>query len=166
MVYSYSKRLLFEYIKCLPDRSNSVIHVETDGIYFSMKDMEQFKTNINNYEGDYPCSFGEEMGNLEIEHETEVGVEAYFLGKKFYHFNDNGEDIFRVKGMNKETIAPDGTKITLVDKQLYVDYYNGKKVKNNRCMLKKHFWGDKIQITSHYADITLNPVGKVFNVYN
>ena len=166
MVYSYSKRLLFEYIKCLPDRSNSVIHVETDGIYFSMKDMEQFKTNINNYEGDYPCSFGEEMGNLEIEHETEVGVEAYFLGKKFYHFHDNGEDIFRVKGMNKETIAPDGTKITLVDKQLYVDYYNGKKVKNNRCMLKKHFWGDKIQITSHYADITLNPEGKVFNVYN
>ena len=165
MVYSYSKRLLFQYIDCLPDKSNSVIHVETDGIYFSMSDMEQFKMNLNNYEGDYPCKLGKELGNLEIEHETEVGSEAYFLGKKFYHFQDKGEDIFRVKGMNKETIAPDGTKIQLVNKQLYIDYYNGKKVTKNRSMLKKNAWGDKMFISGHYADITLNPEGKVFNLY-
>ena len=166
MVYSYSKRLLFEYIKCLPNKSNSVIHVETDGIYFSMKEMEQFKMNLSNYEGDYPCSLGKELGNLEIEHETEEGIEAYFLGKKFYYFHDNGKDTFRVKGLRKETYMPDGTIIQLVDKQVYVDYYNHKKVSKNYTTLKKKMWGDKIQISSHYTDITLNPEGKIFNVYN
>lgn len=169
MVYSYSKRLLFEYIKCLPNKSNSVIHVETDGIYFSMKEMEQFKMNLSNYEGDYPCSLGKELGNLEIEHETEEGIEAYFLGKKFYYFHDKDKDvkdIFRSKGTRKETYAPDGTIIQLLNKQVYIDYYNGKKIPMNSCMLKKKIWGDKIQISSHYADITLNPEGKVFNVYN
>lgn len=166
MVYSYSKRLLFDYIKCLPNKSDSVIHVETDGIYFSMKEMEQFKMNLSNYEGDYPCSLGKELGNLEIEHETEEGIEAYFLGKKFYYFHDNGKDVFRIKGLRKETYAPDGTIIKLVDKQVYVDYYNHKKVKKNYTTLKKKLWGDRIQISGHYTDITLNPAGKVFNVYN
>ena len=67
--------------------------------------------------------------------------------------------------MNKETITPDGTVIKLVDKQLYIDYYNGKKVTKNRSILKKNLWGDTIKISGHYADITLNPEGKVFNLY-
>ena len=84
MVYSYSKRLLFEYINCLPDKSNDVIHIETDGIYFSTRHLETFSKNLNNYSGDYPCKFGEELGNLKIEKTTYEGQVAYFLGKKFY----------------------------------------------------------------------------------
>ena len=38
MVYSYSKRLLFEYIRCLPEDSDSVIHIETDGVYFDTRE--------------------------------------------------------------------------------------------------------------------------------
>ena len=46
MVYSYSKRLLFEYIKCLPNNSDDVIHIETDGIYFSTRHLEAFTENL------------------------------------------------------------------------------------------------------------------------
>jgi hypothetical protein len=49
MVYSYSKRLLFEYIRCLPEDSNSVIHIETDGVYFDIRDKKKFEDNLNNY---------------------------------------------------------------------------------------------------------------------
>jgi hypothetical protein len=56
MAYSYSKRLLFEYNSdCLPERANSVIHVETDGIFFPLNDLDTFKKNLSNYEGEYPC---------------------------------------------------------------------------------------------------------------
>ena len=46
MVYSYSKRLLFEYIRCLPEDSNSVIHIETDEIYYDTRDKEKFDNNL------------------------------------------------------------------------------------------------------------------------
>ena len=67
MVYSYSKRLLFEYIKQLPRDSDDVIHIETDGIYFDARLIETFEYNLSNYEGEYPCKLGSDLGNLDIE---------------------------------------------------------------------------------------------------
>ena len=66
MVYSYSKRLLFEYINCLPNKANDVIHVETDGIYFSTDLIDTFTENLKNYtpNPDYPCCFGSDLGNF------------------------------------------------------------------------------------------------------
>jgi hypothetical protein len=46
MVYSYSKRLLFEYVRCLPNNSDDVIHIETDSIYFNKKHNEAFIKNL------------------------------------------------------------------------------------------------------------------------
>jgi hypothetical protein len=42
MVYSYSKRLLFEYVKNLPNNSDDVIQIETDGIYVDGRCKEKF----------------------------------------------------------------------------------------------------------------------------
>ena len=53
MVYSYSKRLLFEYIRCLPQDSKSVIHIETDGIYFDTRGKKAFEHNLKNYDGEF-----------------------------------------------------------------------------------------------------------------
>ena len=52
-LYSYSKRLLFEYIRCLPQDSYSVIHIEIDGIYFDTRGKETFENNLNNYDGEF-----------------------------------------------------------------------------------------------------------------
>ena len=34
-VYEYSKILLFKYVECLPNKSDDIIHIETDTIYFN-----------------------------------------------------------------------------------------------------------------------------------
>jgi hypothetical protein len=57
MVYSYSKRLLFEYIKLLPDNSNNVIHLETDSIYFPLRCKKHLIKAVDNYAGSYPVAF-------------------------------------------------------------------------------------------------------------
>jgi hypothetical protein len=46
MIYSYSKRLLFEYIRQLPNDSKDVIHVETDSIYFPQRCKEMQYTRV------------------------------------------------------------------------------------------------------------------------
>ena len=160
MVYSYSKRLLFEYISCLPNKSDDVIHVETDGIYFSLAQKEQFEINLANYKGDYPCVMGDDLGNLKIEKTTEKGSTAYFLGKKFYQFGET----YRIKGLSQETISEDGSKIRLVDKQLYEDIYNGKKVKKEFATLIRKCWGEKMYISGHRMTRTISPNGK-YNLY-
>ena len=71
MVYSYSKRLLFEYIHCLPN-NDDIIHIETDGLYFPTKYKEYFTEHVNNYvdlRDEYPIAFGDELGNIKWEHE-------------------------------------------------------------------------------------------------
>ena len=71
MVYSYSKRLLFEYGKNLPNNSDDVIQIETDGIYVDGRCKEKLIENINNYKGDFECiKFGDELGNIKIEKNT------------------------------------------------------------------------------------------------
>lgn len=120
MVYSYSKRLLFEYINLLPQKSNSVIATETDSIYFSKNCLETLEKGCDRYEGEYPIAFGSNLGNIKIEKNTDEV--CYFLGKKFYYIAGNHV----IKGIPKHTIDDAGNKIELVDKQLYEDIYNWK----------------------------------------
>lgn len=91
MVYSYSKILLFEYIDCLPNKANDVIHVETDGIYVSQNCREEFENNMINYKGNYPVKFGNDLGNVKVEKNTQKGQVAYYLGKKFYCITQNSD---------------------------------------------------------------------------
>ena len=172
MVYSYSKRLLFEYIHCLPNKSNDVIHVETDGIYFSTKYLEEFTNNLNNYDGDYPCKFGVDVGNLKIEKTTPNGTVSYFLGKKFYLIMKDmdtfgiprGEkdvkdkiNIYRVKGIPQKTIEKDGTYTFLVDTNLYEDVYNGETVNKTFSTLRKSLFNSKTQISTHELTRRVRP---------
>lgn len=124
MVYSHSKRLLFDYIECMPEKADSVVHIETDGIYFHTKDMKQFKANLGNYKGDFPCKLGNGLGNIKVEHASTTGS-SYFLGKKFYYMFDR-QDIMRIKGIRQTTIDKYGNDVRIVTKQLYEDVYNWK----------------------------------------
>jgi hypothetical protein len=175
MVYSYSKQLLFEYIKCLPDNSNDVVHIETDGIYFSTEHLEKFTENLNNYKGDYPCKFGEDLGNLKIEKSTPKGQVAYFLGKKFYvitmndDYNEKPRDkddknIYRIKGIPQTTINDDGSSKYLVDVKLYDDIYNGKDVTREFQTLKKNLFCETTCITSYKMKRTIK-ANKGYKLY-
>lgn len=165
MVYSYSKRLLFEYIKCLPNNSDDVIHIETDGIYFSTRNLEAFTENLKNYDGDYPCKFGEDLGNLKIEKTTYEGQVAYFLGKKFYCITmEDGKNIYRVKGIPQSTIDDEGNIITLVDTKLYEDVYKGEEVTKTFKTLKKSLFTKETTISSHSITRTIKPNCK-YNIY-
>jgi hypothetical protein len=185
MVYSYSKRLLFEYIDCLPNKSSDVIHVETDGIYFSTQLLPQFEENLKNYKGDYPCCMGEDLGNLKIEKSTQKGQVSYFLGKKFYHISLDDEyltrprkerdsfdtndkhNIYRVKGIPQTTIDADGNKIYLVNPDLFEDIYNNKKVTKTFSTMRKALFTESTQISTHNMSRTVQPDKKLnYTEYN
>jgi len=105
MVYSYSKRHLYEYIHCLPN-NNCVIHIETDAIYFPTKYESYFNDEVKNYvdvRQEFPVAFGDNLGHIKAEHKTQG--DSHFLGKKFYRFNciHDGE-ILKCRGIRKETI--------------------------------------------------------------
>ena len=158
MVYSYSKRLLFEYINCLPNKSNDVIHVETDGIYFSQRLKKEFIENVSQYKGDYACvSIGDKLGNLDCDKNISEGNDCYFLGKKFYYLDNKA---MRIKGIPQKTIKPDGSKIQLVDKQLYMDVYNGLTVSKTFSVLKKNLYETKATITAFDMTRRIKPSGK------
>jgi hypothetical protein len=166
MVYSYSKRLLFEYINCLPNKSNSVIHVETDGIYFSTKDKINALENIDNYDGKFECiKLGDNLGNVKIEKSTDAGQVAYFLGKKFYAIFDNKGDTFRIKGIPQNTIDDAGNKINLVDRKLYETIYSGKTDTKTFKTMRKSLYNEKTQISSHEITRTIKPNG-IYREFN
>ena len=157
MVYSYSKRNLFEYIRHLPNNSDDVIHVETDGIYFDAGKIESLKCNINEYKGEYPVAIGGKLGNIKIEHISQ-GV-SYWLGKKFYYMYDD-EDIMKIKGIPLTTIDSYGNRVKLVDKQLYENVFNWKDgdlpIMKHFSTLRKQLWG-RTMISSHYMSRTITP---------
>ena len=183
MVYSYSKRLLFEYIRCLPNNSDDVIHIETDGIYFSTQDLAAFTKNLKNYKGDYPCMFGEDLGNLKIEKTTEAGQVAYFLGKKFYNITiddkyktmsrkqikeiegDKEKNIYRIKGIPQKTIEKDGSDKWLVDVPLYETIYQGNNVTKSFETLKKSLFCEKTRITSYTMNREIKSDKKNYSLY-
>lgn len=160
MVYSYSKRLLFEYIHCLPNGSDDVVHIETDGIYFSSRLKEQFIQNVNNYKGEYPVKMGEDLGNLKIEKSTKENQVAYFLGKKFYCITTDNEPIMRIKGIPQQTIDEYGNKVQLVNIDLYNDVYNGKVITKEFFTLKKQLFTQKTNISQLKMKRDIKPNGK------
>lgn len=177
MVYSYSKRLLFEYINCLPNKADDVIHIETDGIYFSSRLLEQFKINLSNYDGDYACcklggDGGNELGNLEVEHNT-VDKPAWFLGKKFYCIMENdiverpltGKDdnVYKMKGVKQRTIDEDGKPAIIVDSTHFERIYNGETIPFTFSNLVSNLWGDT-RISSYNMTRRIKPMG-IYKLY-
>jgi hypothetical protein len=178
MVYSYSKRLLFEYIRCLPNDSSDVIHIETDGIYFSTRHLDAFQKKLDNYSGDYPCKMGDDLGNLKIEKTTKEGQVAYFLGKKFYCITINDDyntkprdkddvNIYRVKGLPQKTITADGSDDWLVDVQLYENVFKlkeGDSVSRSYSTMKKCLFTEKTSISSYVKTVKISAHCK-YSVY-
>lgn len=161
MTYSYSKRLLFEYIRCLPNDSNDVIHIETDSIYFRSRETKKFFKNIEKYDGkDYPIALGPKLGNVKIEKDKKK--DTYFLGKKFYYID---EDAKKIKGIPGKTITNDGTEMKLVNKQLFVDIYNGKEVTKTFKTMKKQLFAVKIYISTYDMTRTIKSSMK-YEEYN
>ena len=158
MVYSYSKRLLFEYIRCLPNNSNSVIHIETDGIYFDTRDKEKFEENLKDYDGEFvSIKYGDDLGNVKIEKSTSEGQDAYFLGKKFYCITDTDKNTYKIKGIPQSTIDDEGNKIKLVDEELYKTIYSGESVLKHFKTLKRNLFTENTKITAHTAFRKVNP---------
>jgi hypothetical protein len=151
MIYSYSKRLLFEYINSLPNKSNDVIHVETDGIYFGLPHKDKFIENVANYSGDFKeVKIGDKLGNVDLEVEHD-GV-SYWLGKKFYyiytkHNKDGsinyGSSKIRIKGIPTTTIDDHGNKMDLVTEKFYEDIYNGKTITTEFSTITKFLFTSK-----------------------
>lgn len=155
MVYSYSKRLLFEYVRCLPNDSNDVIHIETDSIYFNKKNNDIFINNIKNYKQKgldfYPITIGDDLGNVKVEKDTnEI---SYFLGKKFYCIGD----LYKIKGIPLKTIDKYGNDVKLVDESLYEDIYNGKTLVKEFYTMKKSLFSQITYISSHKMTRTIKP---------
>ena len=136
MVYSYSKRLLFEYVRCLPNDSDDVINVETDSMYFDKRHKDVFVENINKYVGEYPVEIGNQLGNVKQEYDTDES--SYFLGKKMYCISKSK----KIKGIPLRTIDDDGNNIELVTKELYEKLYNGETLTVEFKTLKKQIFGE------------------------
>jgi hypothetical protein len=155
MVYSYSKRLLFEYVRCLPADSDDVIHIETDSIYFHKKNNEKFIQNVSAYKQSgldvYPIQIGDELGNVKIEKDTDAT--SYFLGKKFYCIGD----LYKIKGIPLKTIDEYGNDVVLVDQSLYDAVYNGETVRREFYTMKKSLYGESTQISCHKMSRCVRP---------
>lgn len=128
MMYGYSKMLLFDYIRCLPNKSNSVIQIETDGIYAPFRDFPEFRQNLMANDGKFAESMrlnGKELGNLVLEHISDD--HAIFLGKKKYCFHCEMEEkyIMRMLGVPSQTYTEEGTKIDLVTPEVYQKVFAG-----------------------------------------
>ena len=154
MVYSYSKRLLFEYVRCLPANSDDVIHIETDSIYFNKKHQEAFVKNVEKYVSSkldyYPVKIGADLGNVKVEKDT-TDV-SYFLGKKFYCIGD----LYKIKGIPLKTIDEYGNDVELVNTDLYERVYKGEKVVKEFYTMKKALFADNTYISSHKMSRTVN----------
>ena len=135
MVYSFSKRLLWDYVRCLPNQADDVILVETDGLYFGRPLKEEFIKNVEAL-NDPIVKIGSELGNVEEEIDEEG--EGFVLGKKDYFFgavkrNKDGSIDYkntkmRSKGVRKNTIHDDGSNKDLLDRDFYKNRYNGQTV--------------------------------------
>jgi hypothetical protein len=162
MVYSYSKRLLFEYIDCLPNKSDDVIHVETDGIYFPLPLRDEFKANVAAYAGPFKeVMIGDKLGNIEVE--IEQPGTSYWLGKKFYYiktahletktiskhaYNDEYEIDYlkskiRLKGIPTRTIDSHGRNIDLINEHFFEDIYAGLEIITEFAAISKSLFDSK-----------------------
>jgi len=162
MVYSYSKRILWEYIRPLPNQSDDIIHIETDGLYFPAKYVEDLKVAVSkeNYKGDYgdAIGFGSALGNVKTEHISDGA--SYWLGKKFYYMycGMEKEHVIKIKGVPTKTIDASGTTYKVVEKIDYEKVYNGESVAKSFSTLHKTVFGAKPEISSLRMTRTINPM--------
>lgn len=167
MMYSYSKRLLFEYINCLPNRSTDVIHVETDGLFFNYEHWDTFLYNVERYVGDYPVAMGKQLGNLEVEYTTIPGSESIFISKKVYRVvyydekKKKNKEVLKMKGIRKKTLNPDGTERPVFGYETFKNLAKGIPQKNSFGALKKILYGKdadhKPEIISYTVTKTVFP---------
>lgn len=166
MVYSYSKRNLFEYIHCLP-KNDDIIHIETDGLYFHAKHCKYLEKQLKNYANDdfmiqkkETCtniiSIGDNLGNVKYEHKSKGP--SYWLGKKCYYLNcEQDGHVMKCKGIPDTTITEAGSKQIILKPELYERVYNGESVSiEYSCIVKKVFAEDT-RMSTHIASRTINP---------
>jgi hypothetical protein len=155
MIYSYSKRLLYEYVRCLP---TPIIHTETDSLYFHHDSLQEFTENVKQYNGYYPVAFGDELGNIKLEH-LSVGS-SYFLGKKFYYLEcEYDGEIARIKGIPLSTISESGSKVPLVTKKMYEKVFQGEAVIKKFASIRRTLNGDT-RLTAYVQHRTVKPIMK------
>jgi hypothetical protein len=158
MVYSYSKRLLWEYIRYLPNNADDVVHIETDGIYAHTDDLEIMEKRLKDYDGEYPVTFGSDLGNVKWEHKSKGA--SYWLGKKLYFMDCKLEgEVMRVKGLPQNTIDEYGNTKKIVDKSFYEDLYNweqGDSIQRTFGILYKKVFGE-LEISSMRLTRTITP---------
>ena len=157
MIYSYSKRLLFEYIHCLPNGSDDVTHIETDGIYFPVGCEEKYLENLVKYKGEYSTvALGKKIGNINLDKRSDQEA-SYFLGKKFYRLSD---EKMALKGMPAKTIDKDCNSVQIVSKELYEQVHNEKPFTADISMLTKTLFTnnkhDNTTITTRIGKKPLN----------
>jgi hypothetical protein len=172
MVYSYSKRLLNEYMRCLPNGTDDVINVETDSIYFDKKYWDAFEKNVTELKSDYPAKLGKgtdaPLGCVKQEYDFD-GI-SYFLGKKFYAIGDS----FKIKGIPLKTIDEHGNDVVLVGDSLYEEIYqrglapdkyeDAPPVTRTFSTMKKNLWGDT-SIASYKMTRTIQPMACGYKLY-
>ena len=155
-MYSYSKRLLAEYMRCLPDGTDDVINVETDSMYYDRKHQAAFIENVAALAetSEYPVCIGEgvnaPLGCVKQEYNTEEP--SFFLGKKFYTIAGS----MRIKGIPLNTVDKHGNRVPLVTLKLYADVYSGKTVKRSFSTMKKNLFGTTY-ISQHVMSRTISP---------
>jgi hypothetical protein len=140
MVYSYSKRHLFNYINHLPNKSDDVLACETDSIFVKKEHAEYLESYCKNtaelqsYQA-YPCFFSAKLGGMEYELTT--NQPSYILEKKCYclpylNVKTDAQDYkIKCKGIPTKTIDKDGKHIQLLTPDFYNELYAFSEVK--RC---------------------------------
>jgi hypothetical protein len=114
IVYSYSKRLLHEYMRCMPNGTDDIINVETDSMYFDKKHQAAFIANVNKIKSDYPIRIGKGVNAPLgcVKQEYDVSGDSYFLGKKFYGLGKTIQE----NGQHQVSYHKDGTiEVVTVD---------------------------------------------------
>ena len=150
-IYSMSKRMLFDYMDCLPNGSNDIIHTETDGIVFPKSLQETFTENIklkmldkkfmtlNQWFG-----IGEECGNIALDSISKEGTNSYFLAKKSYAFikAKDGTEVVRLKGIRNKSINEDGSELIVLSYKDYEKLATGVPCPFTWTNMKRNIFGD------------------------
>jgi hypothetical protein len=159
MVYSYSKRLLHEYMRCMPNGADDVINVETDSMYFDKKHQTAFIANVEGIISDYPIQIGHgidsPLGCVKQEYD-ESGV-SYFLGKKFYKIGKS----MKIKGIPLKTKDENGNDVQLVSEQLYESVFAGNTETRSFSTMKKNLFGETY-ISQHIMSRQVRPSCQYF----
>jgi hypothetical protein len=124
MIYSFSKRLLFSYINCLPNQEKDVIASETDSIYIPASVVEKFEENIKSssvYRNHSCVGIGSKLGNFAYEGSS--NSPSYFLGKKQYYFGSEKPKL-KFKGLREKYIDTDGTLKKVLTKRTFEELYD------------------------------------------